>query len=163
MSQLQLQKSHTNTNRRDNVVMDQLQVLGTNPRSTCGSTRNDAKEPIKLCKFLRTDRTVRLATADCPPGRGGLSGRIDANCLQYKSPLQTKNTSLCKRSAKRSAKGSQNVRQPRIVRQACRDGPWKNFAENNELARTPPQSRPRSPKQRKLLSQYLGEMICVTR
>jgi hypothetical protein len=142
MSQLQLQKSHTNTNRQDNVVMDQLQVLGTNPRSTCVSTRKDAKEPIKLCKFLHTDRIVRLATADCPLGRGGLSGRIDANCPQYKSPLQTKNTSLCKRSAKRSAKESQNVRQLRIVCQACRDGPWKNFAENNELARTPPQSRP---------------------
>jgi hypothetical protein len=73
MSQSQLQKSHTNTNRQDNVVMDQLQVLGMIPRSTHESTRREAKEPIKLGKFLRTDRTVRLAVADCPEDRRGLS------------------------------------------------------------------------------------------
>jgi hypothetical protein len=78
-SQSQLQKSHTNTNRKGNVVMDQLQVLGMIPRSTRGSTRKDAKEPIKHGKFLRTDRTVRLATADYPPGRGGLSRRTGAD------------------------------------------------------------------------------------
>jgi hypothetical protein len=70
MSQSQLQKSHTNTNRQDNVVMDQLQVLGTIPRSTRGSTREEAKEPNKLGKFMCTDQTVRLAIADCPP-KGG--------------------------------------------------------------------------------------------
>jgi hypothetical protein len=95
MSQSQLQKSHTNTNRKDNVVMDQLQVLGMIPRSTCGITRKGAKEPIKLGKFLRTDRTVRLAVADCLPRRDRLSGRTDVDCLQYKSPLQPKKQRLC--------------------------------------------------------------------
>jgi hypothetical protein len=101
-SQSQLQKSHTNTNRQDNVVMDKLQVIGTIPQSTRGSTRKDAKEQIKLGKFLCTDRTVRLAAADCSPGRGGLFGRADTDCLQYKSPPQPKIASLCKRSAERS-------------------------------------------------------------
>jgi hypothetical protein len=50
--------------------MDQLQDLGTIPQSTRKSTREEAKEPNKLGKFLRTDRTVRLATIDCPP-KGG--------------------------------------------------------------------------------------------
>jgi hypothetical protein len=50
--------------------MDQLQVLGTIPRSTRGSTREEAKEPNKLGKFMCTDQTVRLAIADCPP-KGG--------------------------------------------------------------------------------------------
>jgi phenylpropionate dioxygenase-like ring-hydroxylating dioxygenase large terminal subunit len=67
-SHSQLQMSHTNTSRQDNVVLDQLQVLGVIPWSTRGSTRVEAKEPIKLGKFLRTGRTVRLAVADCPPG-----------------------------------------------------------------------------------------------
>jgi hypothetical protein len=80
MSQSQLQKSHTNTNRQDNIVMDQLQVLGMIPQNTCGSTREEAKESIKLGKFLRTDRTVRLAAADCSPGRGGLSVRAGEDC-----------------------------------------------------------------------------------
>jgi hypothetical protein len=138
-------KSHTlaRTNRQDNVVMDQLQVLGTIPRSTHGSTRKEAKGPIKLGKFLHTDRTVRLAATNCPSRRGGPSGRTWADCPQYKSPFQTKNTSLCKQSAKRSAKGSWTVCQPRTVCQARADGPWKNYSENSELARTPPQSRPR--------------------
>jgi hypothetical protein len=69
-SQSQLQKSHTNTNCQNNVVMDQLQVIGTIPQSTRGSTREEAKEPNKLGKFLRIDRIVRLATADCPPKAG---------------------------------------------------------------------------------------------
>jgi hypothetical protein len=69
-SQSQLQKSHTNTNRQDNVVMDQLQVLGTIPQSTRGSTREEAKERIKLGEKLRKDRTVRLAAADHPPEKG---------------------------------------------------------------------------------------------
>jgi hypothetical protein len=50
--------------------MDQLQVLRTIPRSTRGSTREEAKEPIKLGKILRKDWTVRLAAADYPPGKG---------------------------------------------------------------------------------------------
>jgi hypothetical protein len=70
MSQSQLQKSHMNTNHQDNVVMDQLQFLRTIPRSTRGSTREEAKEPIKLGKILRKDWTVRLAAADYPPGKG---------------------------------------------------------------------------------------------
>jgi hypothetical protein len=50
--------------------MDQLKVLGTIPRSTHGSTRKEAKEPNNLGKKMRTDRTVRLAAADCPPQKG---------------------------------------------------------------------------------------------
>jgi hypothetical protein len=50
--------------------MDQLQVLGTIPRSTRGSTRKEAKEPNNLGKNLPTDRTVRLAVTDCPPEKG---------------------------------------------------------------------------------------------
>jgi hypothetical protein len=67
MSQSQLQKSHTNTNHQDNVVTDQLQVLRTIPLNAYGSTREETKEPIKLGKTLRTDWTVCLAVADCPP------------------------------------------------------------------------------------------------
>jgi hypothetical protein len=48
--------------------MDQLQVLGTIPRSTRGSTRREAKEPIKLGKFLRTVRTVHPAEDQERPG-----------------------------------------------------------------------------------------------
>jgi hypothetical protein len=70
MSQSQLQKSHTSTNRQDNIVMDQLQVLGTIPRNTHGSTREEAKELIKLGKNQCTDRIIRLAAADCPPEKG---------------------------------------------------------------------------------------------
>jgi hypothetical protein len=91
MSQSQLQKSHTNTNRQDNVVMDQLRVLGTIPWNTHGSTREEAKEPIKLGTNRRTDRTVRLPAVDYPP-RGGLSGRQGTDGPQYKSRLQPKNT-----------------------------------------------------------------------
>jgi hypothetical protein len=67
MSQSQLLKSHTNTNRQDNIVMDQLQVLGTIPRSTRRSTRKEAKEPNTLDKNLLIDRTVHLAVTECPP------------------------------------------------------------------------------------------------
>jgi hypothetical protein len=70
MSQLQLQKSHTNTNRQNNVVLDQLQVLRMTPWSTRGSTRKEAKEPNNLIKKLHKDRTVRLAIMDCPPEKG---------------------------------------------------------------------------------------------
>jgi hypothetical protein len=94
MSQSQLRKSHTNTNRQDNIVMGQLQVLGTIPRSTRGSTRKDAKEPVKLGKFLRTDRTIRRAAADCPQERGGLFGKTGTGCPEYKSPLQPKKQHL---------------------------------------------------------------------
>jgi hypothetical protein len=52
MSQSQLRKSHTNTNLQDNVVMDQLR------RNTRGSTREEAKELIKLGKNQRIDRIV---------------------------------------------------------------------------------------------------------
>jgi hypothetical protein len=58
MSQSQLQKSQTNTNHQDNVVIDQLQVLGMIPLNTHGSTGEEAKEPIKLGKIQRTGRTV---------------------------------------------------------------------------------------------------------
>jgi hypothetical protein len=133
MSKSQLQKSHTNTNRQDNIVMDQLQVLGTIPRSTCGSTREEAKEPIKLGKILRKNWTVRLAAMDCPPkeGRTVRSTKVLSN---------SENTSLCKRSAERSASPLRTVGQPRTVCQTRADGPWMNCAQKRELARTPPQS-----------------------
>jgi hypothetical protein len=70
MSQSKLQKSRKNTNRQDNIVMDQLQVLGTISRSTSGSTRKEAKEPNNLGKNLHIDWTVRLASADCQPKKG---------------------------------------------------------------------------------------------
>jgi hypothetical protein len=74
--------------------MDQLEVLGTIPRSTHGSTREEAKEPIKLGKFLRIDRTVRLAAADCPPGRGWCSeDRRGRSAVQKSFP--TTKTHLC--------------------------------------------------------------------
>jgi hypothetical protein len=96
-SQSQLQKSHTNTNHQDNIVMDHLRVLGTIPQSTRGSTREEAKEPIKLGKKLRTDRTVRLAAADCPPEKGRTvwwTGQ-GADGPQYKSRLQPKTQCMC--------------------------------------------------------------------
>jgi hypothetical protein len=96
MSQLQLRKTHTNTNRQDNIVIDQLQVLGTIPRSTRGSTREEAKEPIKLGKFLCTDRTVCLAVADCPPGRGGLSKRQAQTVHRTKDASSRKTKDLSK-------------------------------------------------------------------
>jgi hypothetical protein len=56
--------------------MDQLQVLRTIPRSTRGSTRKEAKEPNNLGKNLLTDRTVRLAIADCLLEKGRIVQRI---------------------------------------------------------------------------------------
>jgi hypothetical protein len=141
MSQSQLQKSHTNTNGQDNIVMDQLQVLGTIPRSTHGSTKEGAKEPIKLGKFLCTDRTVCLAVVNCPPGRGGLTGRQARTVRSTKVLSNRENISLCKWSTKRSASPLWTVRQPLTVRETHTDGPWMNRAEKCELARTPPQSR----------------------
>jgi hypothetical protein len=70
MSQSQLQKSHTNTNRQYNIVMDQLHVIGMIPLSTHGSTRKEAKESNNLRKKLCTDRIVCLAVADCLPEKG---------------------------------------------------------------------------------------------
>jgi hypothetical protein len=92
MSQSQLQKSHTNTNHQDNVVMDQVQVLGMISRSTRGSTRKEAKEPNNLGKNLRTDRTVRLAAADCPLENGKTVRKTGADCPQYKRSFQPKNS-----------------------------------------------------------------------
>jgi hypothetical protein len=79
MSQSQLQKSHTNTNRQDNIVMDQLQVLGTIPWNTQRSTREEAKEPIKLGKILRTEQIVPLAVTDCPLEKGRTVRSRDGN------------------------------------------------------------------------------------
>jgi hypothetical protein len=90
MSQSQLQKSHTNTNCQDNVVMAQLHVLGTIPRSTRGSTGKEAKEPNNLGKKLRTDRTVRLAVADCPPEKGQTVQKIGRGRSVQKSPTTEK-------------------------------------------------------------------------
>jgi hypothetical protein len=103
MSQLQLRKSHTNTNRQDNIVMGQLQVLGTIPRSTRGRTRKDAKEPIKLGKFLRTDQTIRRATTDCPQGRADCSEKQARTVRSTKVLSNQKTTSLSKQSAERFA------------------------------------------------------------
>jgi hypothetical protein len=95
MSQSQLKKSHTNTNRQDNVVMDQLQVLGMIPLSTRGSTRKEAKEPIKLGKILRTDWTVRLSAADYPPGKARTIRKIGANGLPYEKMLPAEKHRFC--------------------------------------------------------------------
>jgi hypothetical protein len=92
MYQSQLQKSHTNTNRQDDVVMDQLQVLGMIPRNSHGSTREEAKEPIKLGKILRTDRTVCPAAADCPPGKGQTIRKTGADVPLYRKRFHPKNT-----------------------------------------------------------------------
>jgi hypothetical protein len=91
MSQSQLKKSHTNTNRQDNVVMDQIQVLGTIPRNTRRSRIEEAKEPIKLGKILRTDRTVCPATADCPRGKGWTVRKRGADGSPYRKHFQPKN------------------------------------------------------------------------
>jgi hypothetical protein len=90
MSQSQLRKSHTNTNRQDNIVMGQLQVLGTIPRRTRTSTRKDAKEPIKLGKFLRTDHTVHLAARGLSgrEGRTVLKNRCGLSIVQKSSPTE---------------------------------------------------------------------------
>jgi hypothetical protein len=85
MSQSQLQKSHTNTNRQNNIVMDQLQVLGTIPRNTRGSTREEAKEPIELRENLRIDRTV--------PNSRGLSAREGADCPEDRARTVCSTTS----------------------------------------------------------------------
>jgi hypothetical protein len=140
-SQSQLQKSHTNTNCQNNVVMDQLQVIGTIPQSTRGSTREEAKEPNKLGKFLRIDQIVRLATADCPPKAGWTvwTGRRGLSAVQKSSP--TAKTRLYVNGPRNGPQSpSRTVRQPRTVCQARADGPWMNYAENSELTRTPPQS-----------------------
>jgi hypothetical protein len=87
LCQSQHQKLHTNTNCQDNVVMDQLQVLRTIPRSTRGSTRKEAKEPNNLGKNLLTDRTVRLAIADCLLEKGRIVQRIGRRrSIVQKSP-----------------------------------------------------------------------------
>jgi hypothetical protein len=92
MYQSQLQKSRTNTYRQDNIVMDQLQVLGTIPRSTRGSTREEAKEPIKLGKILCIDQTVRLAAADCPPRKGRTVRKTGVDGPLYRKCFQPENT-----------------------------------------------------------------------
>jgi hypothetical protein len=92
MSKSQLQNSHTNTNHQDNVVMDQLQVLGSIPRSTRGRTREETKEPIKFRKILRIDRTVRLAVAECTPGKGRTVRKNGVDGPPYKKRFQPKNT-----------------------------------------------------------------------
>jgi ssDNA-binding replication factor A large subunit len=83
-----------NTNRQDNVLMDQLQVLGTIPRSTRGNTREETKEPIKLGKILCTDQTVRLATADYPSGKERTIQKTGMNGPPYKKHFQPKNTAF---------------------------------------------------------------------
>jgi hypothetical protein len=104
ISQSQLQKSHTNTNCQDNVVMDQLQVLATISRGTHRSTQKEEKDPNNLGKNLRIDRTVCLAAADYPPEKGRTvrkTGR-ELSAVQ-KSPPTEKTPLLSKRSAKLSA------------------------------------------------------------
>jgi hypothetical protein len=95
MSQSQLQKSHTNTNCQDNVVMDPLEVLGTIPRRTCESTRKEAKEANNLGKNLRTDRTVRLAVADCPPQKGRTIQRTGCGQFAVQKSPPTEKHRLC--------------------------------------------------------------------
>jgi hypothetical protein len=56
--------------------------------------RKEAKEPIKLGKFLRTDQTVRLAVVDCPLGRGGLSGR-QARMVRNTKDVSNRKTRFC--------------------------------------------------------------------
>jgi hypothetical protein len=85
------ESSHPPLPHLDNIVMDQLQVLGTIPRSTRGSTGKEEKKPIKLGKFLCTDRNARLVAVDCPLGRGWTVRKTGADCLQYKRSLQPKN------------------------------------------------------------------------
>jgi hypothetical protein len=74
--------------------MDQLQVLGMIPRSTHGITRKEAKEPIKLGKFLHTDPTIHLAATNCPPGRGRSVWKIGSGRPQYKKCFQPKNSAF---------------------------------------------------------------------
>jgi hypothetical protein len=64
-------------------------------------------------------------------------GRQARTVRSTKVLSNSENTSLCKRSVKRSVSPSRTVRQTRA------DGPWMNCAEKRELARTPPQSRHR--------------------
>jgi hypothetical protein len=158
MSQSQLQKSHTNTNRQDNVVMDQLQVLGTIPWNTRGSTWEEAKELIKLGKNQRTDRTVRLAAADCPLEKGRTvhkTGR-GRSAVQKLPPTEKQHFYL-------------NV-PPNGPRGVADCPPSTRGRSVDELRRKTanPQEHlhkvvPGSPNWLKLLSQDLGEMICVTR
>jgi hypothetical protein len=67
--------------------MDQLQVLGTIPLNTHGSTREEAKEPMKLGKILCTKRIVRLAAADYLPEKGWTVWKTRRGwCALQKSP-----------------------------------------------------------------------------
>jgi hypothetical protein len=53
------------------------------------------------------------------------------------------------------------VRQRRAVREPRADGPWKNSAKNQELARTPPQSRHRiSQMVEALEARFGGDDMC---
>jgi hypothetical protein len=140
MSQSQLQKSHMNTNRQDNVVMDQLQVLGTIPRSARGSTRRDAKEPNNLGKNLRTDQTVCLATTYCSleKGRTVRKTRRGRSAVQKLPP--TKKHHFC-------LNGPPNGPQPLVDCPPVADFPpsTRRLSENEQsrnlrTARTPPQS-----------------------
>jgi hypothetical protein len=104
MSQSQLQKSHTNNNRQDNVVMDQLQVLGTIPRSTHGSTRKEA----------RTYQTWQDSAyrSDCPPSCRGLSAREGAECPEEKRELSAVQKTLPAEKPHFCLNGPPNSRRP---------------------------------------------------
>jgi hypothetical protein len=106
-----------------------------------GSTSEQVEEAIKLGKFLRTDRTVRIATMYCPPGRSVLSRRQTRTVHSRKDVSHQKNTLLSKWSAERSTSPLRTVRQMRTVRETHADGPWMNREEKSDLARTPSQSR----------------------
>jgi hypothetical protein len=164
MSQSQLQKSHSNTNRQDNIVMDQLQVLGTIPQSTRGSTRKETKESNNLGKNLRTDQTVRLAVADCSAEMGRTVRKTGRGWSAVQKSPPTEKHCLC-------LNGPPNGPQPLADCPPAADCPpstseW-SVNEQSRNPRTHKEHLPKvvigSPKRLELLRQYLGEMIGVTR
>jgi hypothetical protein len=117
--------------------MEQLQVLGMISRSTRGSTRKEAKEPNNLGKNLRTDRTVRLAAANCPPEKGQTvrSTRRGRSAIQKSHP--TKKHRFC-------INGPPKGLQPPADRPPAADCPRSTHRRSeNEQAETHPQSHPR--------------------
>jgi hypothetical protein len=129
--------------------MDELQVLGTIPRNTRGSTREEAKEPIKLGKNQRTDRTV-------PQRRGGLSA-------VQKSP-PTKKHLFCLNSPQNGLRGVADCPSaadcPPNTRRLSENEQSRNSRTRKN---TFPKSSPDLPNGWSSWGQDLGEMICVTR
>jgi hypothetical protein len=116
----------SHTNRQDNKVMDEPQVLGTVPRSTRGSTKEGRKEPNQRAKQPgsgglsgQAGRTVRKGRADCPAGYRGLSAPLPQTVRLEPRTIRKRQQNL----QRRTANNGPSAGSTRTVRQAPADCP----------------------------------------